>query len=128
MELEDQVASLDLCMKLKSLGMKQDSCFYWRKDGDELFLGNNEHVDAIALLCSAYTVAELGEILPDCLYATTASAEDRPIFMNKIDGVYSVGILNPNKTIYPRFIGKSEANARADLLIYLLEQSVVKNV
>ena len=79
MELENQVTSLEPSKKLEKLGVKQESLFYW--DEDELVAktalgfttfgcegpgGESNWYDleeATDELFSAFTVAELGEIL-----------------------------------------------------------------
>jgi hypothetical protein len=66
MKLEEQVVSLELARRLKELGVKQESAFYWY-DGEMLFsrspLGQ-AHTYNETITFSAFTVAELGEILP----------------------------------------------------------------
>jgi hypothetical protein len=71
MKLEDQVVSLELAKKLKEPGVKQESAFWWNLrfnsgewhlDSYQIFTKSNASPcdDSI----SAFTVAELGEILP----------------------------------------------------------------
>jgi len=74
MKLENQVVSLELAKKLKELGFKQESLFWWRvwNDGraeaDYLGgytpkeLGENKEMEFEGFY-SAYTVAELGELI-----------------------------------------------------------------
>lgn len=81
MNLQDQVTSLELSKKLKDLGVKQESLFYHAKtgySGDYTFIGTPKemswhkelelHDEAGANttydLISAFTVAELEEMLP----------------------------------------------------------------
>lgn len=74
MKIEKQVCSLELAKKLKELGVEQESLFYW--------WGNREKTEIIIAYrgdlwewsipigvkengyCSAFTVAELGDMLP----------------------------------------------------------------
>jgi hypothetical protein len=74
MELSKQVVSLDLAQRLKELGVKQESLFYWIQE-DTVKEGPLYHVvdlygvsDSkrryINIVASAFTVAELGEMLP----------------------------------------------------------------
>jgi len=68
MKLEDQVCSLELAKKLKELGVKQESYWSWLKGdadyGDEPYLlGCTTKLEEDE--CSAFTVAELGEKLPN---------------------------------------------------------------
>jgi hypothetical protein len=84
MRIEQQVCSLELANRLKQLGVKQHSLWYWkfvavppfRNDGIEhgayewklsqnrLDFGNDQEIEDTTDAYSAFTVAELGEILP----------------------------------------------------------------
>ncbi len=80
MELENQVVSLDLAKRLKELKVKQESLFYWSTRTFEPGLTGPNPITALILgteinqsqyhkvtdeiIASAFTVAELGEILP----------------------------------------------------------------
>lgn len=77
MRLEDQVCSLESAKKLKELGAKQDSLFYFALTIDGIKLVTKDliidifgiineigkTVETRSIICSAFTVAELGEIL-----------------------------------------------------------------
>lgn len=79
MNLENQVTNLELSKKLKELGVKQESLFYWHeteKDEDywidadtpvydiELKMGSSvPYYGNSVYIYSAFTVAELGEII-----------------------------------------------------------------
>src|SRR5689334_3228066 len=70
MKLEDQCCSLELSKKLKELNIKQDSVFVWEYFNDNCY-GIKYRPYAVVTtienklnLYSAFTVAELGEILP----------------------------------------------------------------
>lgn len=140
MRLEDQVTSLELSKKLKELGVKQESYFYWvyrpaRKksklnclDGTKesytiqdltpkwhkkcqtngiLKGASKEYMNWIKSFqfYSAFTVAELGEMLP--IGVSSRKSYTGGDFMVKY------------KTVYKR--ADTEVNARAKFLIYLLE-------
>jgi len=79
--LENQVCSLELSKRLKELGIKQESLFYWIEDYElysdepqllyaptEQFSNGNGELDwprnNPENCHSAFTVAELGELLP----------------------------------------------------------------
>ncbi len=131
MKLEDQVCDLEYAKKLRELGVEKESLFYWYKLNDDIDWQLVMHDKLYQIVKSnnvipAYTVAELGALLPDCLYAHSASGIDRPIIMNKVDGIFSVGILNSNRQCNPIFADKKEANARVLMLIYLIENGLVK--
>ena len=131
MNLEKMVCSLDLAKRLKELGVKQESYFYWtvchdctKEYGHEEYslqegVGHGENY-------SAFLSCELDELLPDCNYAQSASGSDRPLLMSKVDGIYCVGIYNPNGSIFPRFADPNPANARAMMLLYLYENKIIE--
>jgi hypothetical protein len=77
MKLEQQVTSLELSKRLKELGVRQESLFY--------FFGNKAELEAMrgyggpeillegdyswAVRVSAFTVAEIGEMLPPGMWS-----------------------------------------------------------
>ena len=73
MELEKQVCNLELAQKLKKLGVKQESLFYWRSNaigkpnGEPYYLADN-HVGFTHYM-SAFTVGELLHLMPNALYS-----------------------------------------------------------
>ena len=135
MTLENQVVSLEIAKKLKELGVKQLSIFWWQHEpfssqGEQnwkLVFGNQykdfeHHV-------FAFTVAELGEMLPTTLkeryflhiapphtvgvWVLWYEDEDyEKMFLNKKEGEWHVN-------------DKSEADARGKMLIYLLENKLI---
>src|SRR5437868_5642219 len=75
MKLEDQVTNLELSKRLKELGVKQESLFWWefyisgdpelkRAGEQECIEGESEPWYPSKDCISAFTVAELGEMLP----------------------------------------------------------------
>lgn len=151
MKLEQQVASLELCKKLKELGVKQvlnngdwawvDSELHLAHNDNDTgwFLGNdymtffpleNEDTESPYYnkpteYCKAFTVAEFGEMLPEWL-------DYKGIHYNlKIEkkGEYWVGTYfqtefeNVPKNAYQNS-SENEADARAKMLIYLLENNL----
>ncbi len=73
MKLEDQVVSLELAKKLKELGVKQESAFYWlisntTLSGEKCYGLRGEGFIALQgayNYVSAFTVAELYQIIED---------------------------------------------------------------
>ena len=64
MNIEEQVTSLELSKKLKELGVKQESLWYWWKAG-HIFVEEERYAGRQwEKLASALTVTELGELLP----------------------------------------------------------------
>jgi hypothetical protein len=114
MELKDQVCSLELAKKLKELGVEQDSFLYWAKGyhhevfAIEMERFSNLHEEGI----SAFTVAELGEILPSGV---------RTIKTRGNKGKWIALKWIKDKKV--NFNADTEADARAKMLIYLLENN-----
>ena len=118
MKIEDQVVSLELAKELKTLGKKQDSFWYWVLiegyfDYKLVQKGYDIHLRKITKgFCSAFTVAELGDMLPDGFHS---------IKFNKIHRIeYNMDYIKA-----PRQVDNNEANARAKILIYLIENKLV---
>ena len=128
MELSKQVVSLELAKRLKELGVKQDSLWYWQnyfKEEEEdremwNILSKNE-IESKGYLFgkfySAYTVAELGEMLPDWVDFTQKHYNS-----------------TSKKTWYRCYTKEgmmwvdeeNEADARAKMLIYLIENKLAE--
>lgn len=133
MELEKQVTSLALSQRLKELGVKQESVFYWwdfekgtpkeetvlaqRKTGwnriyhGEWFTTLGHKTEQYA---SAFTVAELGEMLPQGYMSVKASKWH----CDNLD-MY----IEPDAAVIAE--ADTEADARAKMLIYLIENDLI---
>lgn len=124
MRLEDQVASLELSRKLKALGVKQESVFVWygNEDKGTSYVGLASSYSSRGI-CAAFTVAELGEILP--LFIVSGKTDRQPEFKKYLcfEGAREGRLSMPDK----RFIADdgTEANARAKMLIYLIENKII---
>jgi hypothetical protein len=124
MKLENQVVSLDLAKRLTELGVKQESLFWWTDKG---LMSNEWMIDSGVgrKEASAFTVAELGEMLPRTLKAQFSMVTS---YMPK---EIQCGYLDYNNedeatTRYEYFaIAYTEADARAKMLIYLLENKLI---
>lgn len=128
--LEQQVVSLPLAQRLKELGVKQESLFTWMKpyrDAEWKLYYKWKNVSDVVV--SAFTVAELGEMLPEELrdeeddslhhlrsYPIGAHWACAYVFHNGDDGTWSTTYVEKART---------EADARAKMLIYLLENNVI---
>jgi hypothetical protein len=132
MKLENQVTNLELSKKLKKLGVKQDSLFWWCYEymfahkkypdkrcalaySDELKVTisykKNEHI-------SAFTVAELGEMFP-----TNIQLPFKRPTMNSEKEWGEKWFWSGSGGRQP---AENEADARAEMLIYLLENKIIK--
>jgi hypothetical protein len=141
--LENQVCSLELSKRLKELGVKQESVFYWA-DGSvvisidmDLLLTNNKVRSFSAInndypdediynLYSAFTVAELGEMLPP--YVKLNQCE---FYYTQIPSQHLDKWIIFYRAAFNSWTGQdqedeNEANARAKMLIYLLENKLME--
>jgi hypothetical protein len=129
MKLEQQVCSLELAKRLKEFGVKQESLWYWQRFNSmgklKWAISNttNSHC------ASAFTVAELGEMLP--IFEDYGSPVTSKLFLRSEGFVFHCGYLDNENgasevhcTI--EFFGKAdtEADPRAKMLIYLLEKKL----
>ena len=115
MKLEQQVCSLELAKKLKELGVKQESLWWWQKQ-NHTDTWNIEDMQICAFdedWYSAFTVAELGEMLPKGIRT------DKKVHGNEWC-VYDYGQAISDTTYHQ---AKTEANARAKMVIYLKEKN-----
>jgi hypothetical protein len=90
MKLEDQVCGLDLAKRLEALGVKRESLAHWQHHrsvnspgGWAWSLSNMPNSKSVA----AFTVAELGEMLPDKIDEKTINAAyPMPDLPGHVDG------------------------------------------
>lgn len=142
MKVEDQVVSLELSKKLKELGVKQESYFYWYvvNDGDGIppevvpqqkqytKTRIGEYKDGSGKweenYYSAYTVAELGEMLPAEI---KHNGNNFGFDCGRLDtGKWRMTYTNNKLQEYVEvFDEATEADARAKMLIYLLENNLI---
>jgi len=132
MKLTDQVCSLELAKKLKELGVAQKSYFYWYTDGRNTCVetktdyvrgvyGYGGDKDAVY---SAFTVSELGEFLPDHIYEDDSTYWLWCGKMSSWEVSYRSG--DGENWIYVE--EKTEADARARAIIYLIVNLPIKNI
>jgi len=114
MDIENQVCSLELAKKLLTLGVKQNSLFYWDWHSDTCYA-----VKFVPYSCpgierySAFTVAELGEMLSFGIISVKRTLEF--FYCGEGLDVEDVG-----------FDERTEADARAKMLIYLIENNLME--
>ena len=126
MKLENQVVSLKYAKRLKELGFKQKSYWHWY-DGKGF---ENEPTlvhpsNPYKKVASAFSVAELGEMLPRRFEKGKQSyylldVQIRP------QGIYVYySFLHASLEDRITVEDKTEANARAKMLIYLKENKII---
>lgn len=115
MPLEKQVCSLELAKKLKELGYPQESLYIWvDNEGEPKVYFDDGYRPAYTNLfyCSAPTVAELGEML--------STKENN----NRIRDAFAINQWVCDYETH-RTLGNTEADARASMLVYLLENKLI---
>lgn len=128
-DIEWQVSNLELSKRLKELNCKQESIFVWginqedeyalciKGSSDWEYLKNKPYY-------SAFTVAEFGEILPFGM--KTLHIDTRLSYKySKLKGgnwLCNNMVGSKKKLIY----ANTEANARAKMVIYLVENKLLK--
>jgi len=146
------VCDLKYSKRLAELRVKQESLWWWvsvRGGEPELYLEktlgmlecNSPH--AYERICSAFTVAELGEMLPKNLWTTDVIYGDEQVGLKskghltlrvmegKEKSLWAIGYEalqsgKGNKPIFDEIFSDTEANARAKMVIYLLENKLIK--
>jgi hypothetical protein len=114
MNLEQQVCSPILADRIKELGLKKESTWYWFKG--RLILGMQEGFN-MRVLTPAYTVAELGEMLPD--HIEDSIGTDGWLEWEKLEGAHRIIYADAEGEDYlPNVEANTEADARAKMLIY----------
>ena len=132
MTIEQQVCSLELAKRLKELGVKQESLFVYikTKHAKGIYYVTEAIKPLLAMpdteWYSAFTVAELGEMLP-ASFDWTGTNVFVEFGKSSIHGDYLINLrecAHPERmTIHIR--ADTEADARAKMLIYLLENKLI---
>lgn len=145
--LEQQVVSLELAKRLKELNVKQESYFYWNTD--KAFIGEDNMYVVQKKDCrsvkdgysideySAFTVAELGEMLPVIVDTKDARGTfDFVISKTFSDKKWFVGYSKINLgrihsddqhyTLAGQQYERTLADALGKMLIYLLENNLIE--
>lgn len=143
MNLENQVVSLELAKKIEKLGVKQESYFKWNEpdiEEEKKILGKDFDIRCYPkdeLLPKIYTELEWSEFTEDYnpiagnIFSAFTVAELGEILSQYCESIFESGITNRlTKSIEYRCTygngkrfeySKTEADARAKMLIYLIE-------
>lgn len=137
MKLEDQVCSLPLAKRLKELGVKQESLMYWRIEcgGREPFLVI-QHRLSIDRECScsevsAFTAAEMGKLLPSGIeWEGHIMTFESWTYGDPMKHAVKYRIVGNDESLHRApvnaFSEENEADTRAKMLIYLIENGLLK--
>lgn len=151
MRLAEQVCSLELAKLLKELGVKQESLFYFYQSKLTQFIEmqyrgykedkcicletgmnidiSSERIKSFNDCFSAFTVAELGAMLPACIIVN----DNELCFLRIMKDPKSIKPWNVDYHFFEGacsyFLQKehTETDSRAKMLIYLLENNLIKN-
>ena len=152
MKLENQVVSLELAKKLKKLGVKQSSIFYWLphynstadtffdinyegqgwllggKIKKEIVLKEDKHNNTF----SAFTSVELGKMLPTRNKNFEYDLRIDRFFINLLTQFcinyydsYNNKYLIKTDFTYDGIIDETQVNAMAKMLCYLIENKLI---
>lgn len=137
MELKDQVCTFEQAKRLKELGVKQESLFYYfqqtENDDPDVISCDIKDFFNHAIFHSAFTVAELGDMLPKILPCESYDY-GMVLVQNFPDGKeqsnYTTEYISIDSDMdYVGSIfeeeGSTEAESRASMLIFLLESEVI---
>lgn len=145
MKLQDQVCTLEQAKRLKELGVKQEGLFSYVHEGEHYCGGEKVEAGQSELIggCSqcldfpykfdgvAFTVAELGEMLSQVRYkawgfpmmfTSYCHSDD---FVADTIGKWNCSFRNPRDFKNPEIKASTEAEARAAMLIYLIENKLL---
>lgn len=145
--LEKQVVSLELAKRLKELGVPQESYLYWMPDfathyeygleGRSVAKSwrgvrvnpkrEGEYLPADDFIFSAFTVAELGEMLPkEIRHKGKAWFLRLTVDLNAMNYHRCYGYESEEDLLDTAITDDTEADARAAMLVCLIEQGIVK--
>jgi hypothetical protein len=121
MKLEDQVVNFALSDLLKKIGAKQESlfCYQTMQDSEPSVFPRQFNLNEFTKpskddRIAAFTVAELGEMLPECTFSWKVNVDPKWLCSYEEPSVEDAGRAD------------TEANARAKLLIHLIENKMIE--
>lgn len=129
LSLEQQVAPLDLCQRLKELGAPQETLMRWYIDPD--YPGDD--IAAVALSmgavssdCAAFTVAELTTMVWTSVHNRLVISVGPASFPEFTEWHVAYWMTHPSDTDIIRFVDDRLVVALARVVIALAERGVVK--
>jgi len=112
----EQVISLKYAKELKELGFEKESLFYWinpfKRQGWKIVCENEYDFNKHHEYYPAYTVAELGEFLPNFHYSY--KSENWKTYYKGVSDILDN---------FPLIEAKTEADVRVKMLIYLIKKN-----
>jgi len=131
MNIKDQVCSFEFAKKLKELGVKQESYFYWYTDGlnrrieteTDYIRGVYGYGGSADAVYSAFTVAELGEMLPNHIHKDSSTYW---LWYGKMHA-WEVSYCTSDDEFLAYVEEETEASARAKMLVYLIMNMLISD-
>lgn len=129
MNIKNQVTSLKLSKQLERFEVKQESIWVWAIGGDKcekewtLLLNDDDGWSATQVV-SAFSVSELGEILK--MTEKIDLGWGAHTEWNDVWKKWTCFLINGECETDTQKEAKTEANARAKMLIYLIENKLIK--
>jgi hypothetical protein len=127
MKLEEQVTSLEASKRLRALGAPQTSVFFWvetkKGDANPLLVGPNAVDIPNADFYSAFTVAELGALIPYSFVSERRASGRWECGQRYHLDVEGSSPRHPFADVTEVFFGNTEVEVRAKTLIFVLEAS-----
>lgn len=123
MDISQQVTNQELSAKLKALGVKQESFWYWTgpKNRIDIYQSKLGHEHA----CSAFSVAELGIALPEDTPSDKTACWMQVTEDGDGDCFWDRFCERDDFTPHLILEGKNEADKRALMLIYCIENKLI---
>lgn len=140
MDLKSQVSSQETSKRLKELGVKQQQSFFcwWqpnKESSDSILLYEKQcsTPEFMSQFISAFTVAELGEMLNIEFPSGMKIGDESYMHLELKFSLKSVNLVHyfdagfaTNKKVIFSSKDSNEANARAKMLIYLIENKLIE--
>lgn len=141
--MENLVTNLELSKKLKELGVKQKSLFYWYQDlakndyiiryrkSENNFENNIDWFLETNVAFSAFTAGELGELLPakiktdEEIYLTIFKSELNELKVSRWTAAYETTSYEQKPKLILRESDENMANALAKMLCYLIKNKLL---
>lgn len=128
MTIESHVCSLDLARKLRDLGVKQESYFYWFEWATTSIVKDKYYSSQISgeKPYSAFLSSELGEMLPNKIILDEYGELPLGDIKNCVNHWLTNYFNEEEGHVVLQEKADTEANSRAKMLIHLIDQGIVK--
>lgn len=131
MTIEKQVTNLELSKRLKELGVKQESLFWHTRISDtpdgrqDWLLRDTQWGQGALEEYSAFTVAELGEMLPEDIRVDASKHDHRYYRIHTAKCADGWTFNYEGEELLKQCVADTEADARGLMLEYLLKNKLI---